>query len=101
MSEENYALQLANLDRNSPYSDPYSDQAVMSRQLLLAHETIAALRAENERLREALRRITECAESYYRQITPNWTGDCFEDSDFGMARAALSGEIRAETQEKP
>ena len=37
----------------------------------------------------SLRDITECAEAYYRQINPDWSGEYFPDSNFGKAHAAL------------
>lgn len=44
----------------------------------------------HEDLVEALRRVTATAEAYYRQIHPDWDGQYFDDSDFGVAHAALA-----------
>jgi hypothetical protein len=52
--------------------------------------TVDELEDQIEELAGALRRMTECAECYYRQINPDWSGEYFEDSDFGRARAALA-----------
>jgi hypothetical protein len=52
--------------------------------------TVDGLEDDIEELAGALRRMTECAEGYYRQINPGWSGEYFEDSDFGVARAALA-----------
>ena len=41
-------------------------------------------------LASALRAVTECAEAYLHQIDPEWSGEYFDDSDFGKAHAALA-----------
>jgi hypothetical protein len=52
--------------------------------------TVDNLEDHIEELAGALRRMTECAEGYYRQANPGWSGEYFEDSDFGVARAVLA-----------
>lgn len=43
-----------------------------------------------EAMREALARLLAYAEEMHRAANPEWSGEVFEDSDFGLARRALA-----------
>jgi len=46
----------------------------------------------------ALSRLLAYAEEWQREIDPEWDGQCFDDSDFGIARAALKALNKANVE---